>query len=124
MNNTIILLFSSNTEGRHGKGLAKWAKDEWQAEYGNPKGLQGNSYAIITKDLSKGERSISLNEIEKQIEEFWRFTLKHPKWIFLIPPIGCNLAGYTLEEIKPLFLKFTWLSNVYFQSSFIYEKFK
>lgn len=117
--NKIILLFGSNTEGRHGKGLAKLAKDQWGAIYGKSHGLQGNSYAIVTKDLSKGERSIPLEEIEKQIEEFWRFTIKHQEMIFLIPPIGTNLAGYSIEEIKPLFQKFTWLSNVYFQSSFL-----
>ena len=115
----VILVFGSNTEGRHGKGVAKIAKDEWGAEYGNSKGLQGSSYAIITKDLSKGLRSISLEEIDKQIEEFWRFTLTKQNWVFIVSPIGCGLGGYEINEIKPLLQKYNWLENIYFHSRFL-----
>lgn len=48
-----IFVFGSNTQGRHGKGAAKWALDNAGAVYGQAKGLQGRSYGIITKDLTK-----------------------------------------------------------------------
>lgn len=48
-----IFVFGSNTQGRHGKGAALLAKNKFGAIYGQAKGLQGQSYAIITKDLTK-----------------------------------------------------------------------
>jgi hypothetical protein len=115
----VILVFGSNTEGRHGAGVAKTARDKWGAEYGNPKGMQGDSYAIITKDLSKGLRSIDLEDIKTQIDEFWRYTIANPSTIFIVSPIGCGLAGYKMSEIKPLFKNHTWLNNVYFHFEFL-----
>lgn len=98
-----IFVFGSNTEGRHGKGAALEAKKYHGAIYGQAEGLQGDSYAIITKDLSKGRRSISLDQIYSQIEKFIVFACDHPYWIFNVSPIGCGLAGYTPEEIAPMF---------------------
>jgi hypothetical protein len=48
-----IFVFGSNTEGRHGAGAAKTAM-VWGAEYGKNSGRQGQTYAIITKDLKTG----------------------------------------------------------------------
>lgn len=46
-----IFVFGSNPEGRHGAGAAKTAKEKFGAIYGQGEGLQGNSYALPTKDL-------------------------------------------------------------------------
>lgn len=46
-----IFVFGSNPEGRHGAGAAKTAVDSFGAIYGQGEGLQGNSYALPTKDL-------------------------------------------------------------------------
>lgn len=46
-----IFVFGSNPEGRHGAGAAKVAKDRFRAVYGQGEGLQGNAYALPTKDL-------------------------------------------------------------------------
>lgn len=46
-----IFVFGSNPEGRHGAGAAKTAREKFGAQYGQGEGLQGNSYAIPTKDL-------------------------------------------------------------------------
>ena len=43
-----VFVFGSNLSGIHGGGAAKLAL-KWGAEWGNPKGLQGNTYAIPTK---------------------------------------------------------------------------
>ena len=51
-----IFVFGSYTQGRHGMGAAKTAKDKFGAIYGQSEGLQGQSYAIITKDLTKDDR--------------------------------------------------------------------
>lgn len=98
-----IFVFGSNTKGIHGAGAAKQAL-KFGAQYGNPKGRQGNTYAIITKDLSQGERSVTLLFIREQIKELYRFALNNPSLEILVTPIGCGLAGFTLKEIAPLFL--------------------
>ena len=49
----VIFVFGSNLEGRHGAGAALFAKNNFGAIYGKSEGLQGNSYAIPTKDISK-----------------------------------------------------------------------
>lgn len=100
---TEIFVFGSNTEGRHGKGAALIARQKYGAIYGQSKGLQGNSYAIITKDLSKGYKSVSLEFIKEQIEEFKQFAGDNRQYKFIVSPIGCGLAGFKPEEIAPMF---------------------
>lgn len=102
-----IFVFGSNTEGRHGKGDALEARLHHGAVYGQSRGLQGNAWAIITKDLSKGKRSIPLDYIKAQVLELIAFACIHPQedYKFLVSPIGCGLAGYTPEEIAPFFEK-------------------
>ena len=98
-----ILVFGSNTEGRHGKGVAKLALDNHGAIYGQARGLQGNSYAIVTKDLAKGYRSVSLESIQEQVVEFMEFARNNPSMEFYVSPIGCGLAGFKIDEIAPMF---------------------
>lgn len=98
-----IFVFGSNTEGRHGAGAALAAKTFHGAIYSIPRGPQGGSYAIVTKDLSKGTRSIPLVQIRQEVLMFLGYAAGHPNDIFNVSPIGCGLAGYTPEEIAPMF---------------------
>ena len=98
-----IFVFSSNTEGRHGKGLALEARQKHGAIYGQARGFQGNSYAIVTKDLSKGIRSIPLDNIAYEVKVLLEVATSNSLWTFNVPPIGCGLAGYKPEEIAPMF---------------------
>ena|SRR6185436_3360576 len=116
---TTIFVFGSNTEGRHGKGAALYAKEHYGAIYGKAKGYQGKSYAIITKDLSKGKRSISLEYIDQQIKEFNKYTWQDFDSNYIISALGMSLAGYTKKEIKGLFVKYTWPDTVFFHSKFL-----
>jgi len=97
-----IFVFGSNTEGRHGKGAAKQAMS-FGAKYGKAEGLQGQSYAIVTKDLSKGTRSVSLNRIQEQLADFLTHADRHPELKFYVTKLGSALAGYGVHEIKALF---------------------
>lgn len=116
-----IFVFGSNTEGRHGKGAAYTAKIHYGAIYGQARGLQGESYAIVTKDLSKPKnkqlRSVPLLSINTEVQEFKLFAAKHSDWIFVVMPIGCGLAGYDPEEIAPMFKDAS--SNVILPDSFL-----
>ena len=75
-----IFVFGSNTQGRHSAGAAKTARDKFGAIYGQAEGLQGQSYAIITKDLTKDDRKNPsrtkvqiIEQIHKLYERFYRY---------------------------------------------------
>jgi len=96
-----IFVFGSNLAGRHGKGSAKEAFMHHGAVYGQGVGLQGRSYAIPTKD--KSLKKMPLHDIEPYVSEFMGFAREHPEMTFDIVAIGCGLAGYTPEQIAPMF---------------------
>ena len=96
-----IFVFGSNLAGRHGKGAALYAKQVCGAIYGQGIGLQGNSYAIPTKD--ENIQSLPLDEIRKHVQEFKEFAIKNPGLTFRVTRIGCGLAGYDDVDISPMF---------------------
>lgn len=111
-----IFVFGSNTEGRHGKGAALYARDHHGAKYGNPVGLQGNSYAIVTKNLNPklgpwGRRSIPLPAIRAQLQGLSIFASANPHLTFFITKIGTNNAGYTNGEISRVMDQIHFPSN-------------
>ena len=99
-----IFVFGSNPEGRHGKGAAKEAFARWGAVYGQAEGLQGRSYGIVTKELRRWKPAITLEQINDSVGRFIEFAEQHPDWTFRVSPIGCGLAGFTPEQIGPLFI--------------------
>lgn len=105
-----IFVFGSNTEGYHAGGASRVALDRFGAIWGQGKGLQGQSYAIPTMN--------SLEEISKYVDEFIRFADQHRERTFLVTRIGCGIAGYTDEQIAPLFANAYGIPNVYLPASF------
>lgn len=97
-------MFGSNTQGRHGKGSALRAKLEHGAIYGQARGLQGNSYGIVTKELRPDYPSVTLEDIAEEVDEFIQFALEHDTWEFYVVQLGCGLAGFTPDQIAPLFI--------------------
>lgn len=96
-----IFVFGSNLAGRHGKGAALEAREKWGAEYGVGEGRTGDAYAIPTKDGAL--RTRPLGNIELSVERFVAYAKEHPELEFVVSRVGCGLAGYTDEEIAPLF---------------------
>lgn len=96
-----IYVFGSNLAGRHGAGSAKVAVDHWGAIYGQGEGLQGNSYALPTKN--EHLESMSLFRIERHVLRFVTFAKAHPEMQFQLVAVGCGLAGYRYGDIGPLF---------------------
>ncbi len=96
-----IFVFGSNLAGRHGKGAALCAVQQHGAIYGQGIGLQGNSYAIPTKD--QNIQSLPLIEIRFHVDNFLAFAKKEIHLVFYVTRIGCGLAGYTDEQIGPMF---------------------
>jgi hypothetical protein len=97
----MIFVFGSNLAGRHGAGAAKFAVKNHGAVYGQGWGLQGNSFAIPTKDAKI--KTLPLFYIRIYVDEFKIFAEEHPELTFQLTPIGCGLAGYTYEDIGPMF---------------------
>ena len=96
-----IFVFGSNLAGRHGKGAAKYALYNKGAEYGKGIGMQGTSYAIPTKD--EKIKTLPLHSINFFVKEFINFAKDNPELEFEVTRIGCGLAGYTDEQIAPMF---------------------
>ncbi|MBR1447319.1 MAG: hypothetical protein IJ588_01050 [Prevotella sp.] len=107
-----IFVFGSNLEGYHGGGAARIALEEFGAVWGQGVGLQGRSYAIPT--MQGG-----VETIKSYVDEFYRFALEHPEYKFLVTRIGCGIAGFTPEEIAPLFCSAIELSNVVLPKDFV-----
>lgn len=96
-----VFVFGSNLQGRHGKGAALEARNNWGAIYGIGVGLQGQSYAIPTKETPY--KTLPLETIKLYVNNFIDFAIANQKYQFILTPIGCGLAGYTPEQIAPMF---------------------
>lgn len=100
-----VFVFGSNESGVHGAGAAKTAKDKFGAIEGNGYGPMGSSFAIPTKGWDiKG--AIPLPALECYVARFYEYCLIHPEKKFFVTKIGCGLAGWTPEDIAPLFTAF------------------
>lgn len=91
-----IFVFGSNLRGMHGGGAARIAHQKFGAIMGQGVGLQGQSYAIPT--MQGG-----VETIKPYVDEFIEFAKEHQDLTFLVTRIGCGIAGFTDEEISPLF---------------------
>ena len=105
-----IFVFGSNAKGLHHGGAARVAFNKFGAEWGNGEGLQGQSYAIPTME--------GLQSTQLTIKRFIQFAQQHPELKFMVTPIGCGIAGYTPEEIAPMFTEAVPLENVFLPMSF------
>ncbi len=112
-----VFVFGSNLAGIHRAGAAKTAHNKFGAIMGAGFGCAGNTYAIPTKD-----RNIDTMPIAK-IKPFVDRFIKYATWMkgkdFLVTKIGCGLAGYTPEDIAPLFSGCANLENVWLPIEFI-----
>jgi hypothetical protein len=97
----VIFVFGSNLAGVHGAGSAKEAVKKWGASKGVGFGPWGDSYAIPTKDTRI--RTLPLSHIKAHVSIFLDYANQHPDLDFHIVDIGCGLAGYKVDDIKPLF---------------------
>jgi hypothetical protein len=105
-----IFVFGSNLAGRHGKGAAKAAHDNYGARHGIGVGQVGNSYAIPTKDAKLVP--LPLNVIAVYAEGLCDWVLVNPDLDFHMTRFGCDLAGYKDEQIAPMLAKIKDAPNV------------
>lgn len=131
-----VFVFGSNPEGRHGAGAAKAAL-KFGAKYGIGRGLQGQTYALVTKNLKEGfveklsdgtiktyhksgYRSISKEDLIENIKEFYECAEQntHLKFFVAYKADSKNLNGYSSEELYEMLTTHKIPDNVYLHSSF------
>ncbi len=100
-----IFVFGSNLRGMHGGGAAYIAYRKFGAIMGQGVGLQGQSYGIPT--MQGG-----VETIRPYVDEFIEFAKQHPELTFLVTRIGCGIAGFTDDEISPLFAEAHGVENI------------
>lgn len=107
-----IFVFGSNLAGRHGKGAALTALRKFGACYGVGRGLQGNSYALPTKDGELKTRTIW--EISSEFRELASVASANPDLYFYLTAVGSGLAGIPERFIRSHVIATTWPKNVTF----------
>lgn len=116
-----VFVFGSNTEGRHGGGAALVAYELFGANYGQSRGPQGQSWAIVTKDLTKTRHpSISKSTIITQIQVLYGEARITPEKEYFIAYSGTgrNLNYYTPAEMAEMFSDKNIPDNIVFEEEF------
>ena len=106
-----IFVFGSNLAGSHGGGAALLAHQKFGAVWGICAGLSGQTYGIPT--MHGG-----LEKIKPYVDQFIVFAHMHPELRFLVTEAGCGLAGFTVDEMAPLFKAAIPLTHVYLPKRF------
>ena len=105
-----VFVFGSNEQGMHYGGAAKAAYENFGAIMGQGNGLQGKSYAIPSMS--------GIGVMGEYVKEFCEFAKAHPEKHFLVTPIGCGIAGFSEDEIAPLFEICRDIDNISLPASF------
>lgn len=106
-----VFVFGSNLAGIHAGGAARVALERFGAVMGQGVGMQGQSYAIPT--MQGG-----VETIKPYVDEFIALAREWDQTTFWVTRIGCGIAGFTDEEIAPLFTEAFDLYNVRLPKSF------
>ncbi len=112
LGNADIFVFGSNVHGQHNGGASLYALEHFGAINGQAEGIQGRSYAIPTVGNT-------FEELKTAVERFNEFVVLHPHYRFMLTAIGCGAAGYSVEQIAPLFRQAYSFGNVYVPKSFL-----
>lgn len=107
----MIFTFGSNLAGHHGAGAALTAYRLHGAIYGQGVGPMGNSYGIPTKDAQIVP--MALTAIQPYVSDFCQYAFLNPDLMFQVTRVGCGLAGFSDEQMAPLFIAAP-VKNVYF----------
>lgn len=107
-----VFVFGSNLAGHHAGGAARTAMRKFGAKWGEGTGLHEQSYAIPT--MQGGT-----DTIKPYIDDFIKFARQSTNTTFYVTRIGCGIAGFTDQEIAPMFKKAMKLPNVRLPESFV-----
>ena len=107
-----VFVFGSNIRGMHGGGAAAIACRKFGAEWGVGEGLTGQCYALPTMEGG-------VDYIAGKVQNFIACAKSHPELKFYVTKIACGIAGFTIEEIGPLFADAINMPNVILPHEFV-----
>lgn len=111
-----IFVFGSNTLGYHTGGASRVARKKFGAVWGQPEGLQGQSYAIPV-DFGKGVRNDV--DVKAAVDRFISFAKEHTELFFLVTRVGCGTGGYHDDEMAQFFKEALNIRNISLPRSFV-----
>jgi hypothetical protein len=97
-----VFVFGSNAAGVHGAGGAADACRLYGARWGQGFGFAGRSFAIPTRTAAIYV-SRPLADIATDVSLFLDYAREALTLTFVVTRIGCGNAGYSDEEMAPLF---------------------
>ena len=100
-----VFVFGSNLAGHHHGGAARMAHECFGAEWGAGVGPTGQCYAIPT--MQGG-----IDTIRPYVDEFIEYAKEHPMNRFLVTRVGCGIAGFTDQQMAPLFFEARFVENI------------
>lgn len=100
-----VFVFGSNLAGLHRGGAAYMVHKLFGAEWGVGVGPTGQCYAIPT--MQGG-----VETIRPYVDDFIRYAKQHPEQLFRVTRIGCGIAGFSNEEMAPLFKEAVAMENI------------
>ena len=106
-----ILVFDCDIGGVHIYDQAKEAL-KFGAQNCKYNGHCGQTYAIPVRQKNQ-HYNFTLTEIERYVNEFFKFAKRKKELVFYVMPIACNSKAYKHEEIAPLFKNCLELENVH-----------
>ena len=107
-----VFVFGSNLQGMHMGGAARYAVEHFGAIEGLGVGPQGQCYAIPTMQGP-------VDTIKSYVTHFINYAKLNTNQIFYVTKIGCGIAGFTPEEIAPLFKDALKQDNIFLPREFI-----
>lgn len=113
--NKEVFVFGSNRRGQHRAGAAAYAVEHFSAKWGVGEGMTGYCYALPTME--------GIVSFKRAVQKFIAYAKSRPDRRFLVTKVGCGIAGYTVEQVAPMFRKCISIDNVYLPAEF-YEYYK
>ena len=110
-----IFVFGSNVLGYHTGGASGTARKKFGAVWGQPEGIQGQSYAIPV-DFGKGNVA---PDIQPYVDRFIAYAKAHPDNHFFVTRVGCGIAGFTDQEMAEHFREALTMNNVSLPRNFV-----
>lgn len=133
----MVLVYGANPEFRNGFGAALFVRNFGAKPYGGGRGIVGQTYGLVTKNLKEGfvellkdgtkkeypkagRRSVSLEDISDNIRELYTCASENPdkRFIILYKYNSDNLNGYDSVTFIKLFKNHPIPKNIYFHESF------
>lgn len=96
-----VVLIGTNESGMHGAGIARYAEENWGAIHGQGFGPMGQCFGLPTKNWVID--TLPLTVIENYVDRYIAWTRLKLFEDHIVTKIGCGLAGYTIDDIAPLF---------------------